>query len=236
VNATPRTPSHKQKGLTVTTTQPLGQLVANWPAHAPITLRELHETSLDETLNTLADNGATREQTQQVKALRSQLIDAIHAADRNPITGPDELKHQLANNWIRPVAHSWLTLALNEQRERVAQPRPNGGLSYLTCLTRKVPTQQDLTDRAPLPTGGRYLLIYGGSPDVLTDANTDRLAHLNANLPISDIVFWHLTKNTPPTMYSTRGGTGDRDGTPVPFPNPRHLQTLQASNNRRSER
>lgn len=151
---------------------------------------------------------------------RRDLLDAIRSHERKPVTSPEVVLDLLTHRLIRPVARKWLVYTLNERRERKLVPHPNGeDMSYQSLVSAKVPTIKKLSEELALPTGGSYLLLYGGGPQVLEDA-ADEIGALFADLPISDVLFWQLETGKPATLYSLRAGVGDRDGNTVEFPDP----------------
>jgi hypothetical protein len=195
----------------------LRELIAEWPESAPDTLTGLVAAGYDE----LKQLDVTDAQRELILGMRTQAIDAGHALERSPINCADDLVRQLSSRRIRPMARAWLIIGLDANNERIAVPRRGGGgLYWLQDAYRDLPDVDQLRSRLRLPRGGRYLIVYGGGPDVLDDPTVvERLETLAGDVPVIDVTFWHLRSGSAPALFSLRGGCGDRGGEREEFPN-----------------
>lgn len=205
----------------------LRELIPNYPAAAPRSLSELVQVEYDELKDLTGDDT----QRQMLLGLRKQVIEAIHAFERDPINCPEDLFEQLTSRRIGPLARRWLVVALDTGNCRIAVPRRNGGgLRWLQEPYAKVPDAAQLTAAMRLPRDGKYLLVYGGGPDVLGDGDVvDALVRLTGSAPVADVTFYQLRSDQPPALFSVRAGCGDRGGVRVEFPDPDTTATLQSA-------
>jgi hypothetical protein len=210
-------------------TTPLRELLPQYPPEAPQTLRELVSSDSSD-LNELDD--AVRA---VVFELRRQTIDAIHAFERDPILCPDDLVRQLTTRRIPMLAKRWMVVCLDRNGDRIAVRRAQGGgMRWLQEPYSALPTPSELASNLRLPQGGKYLLIWGGGPDVLEDAGTvAALKAIVSDLPVADITLWWLRTGQAPTLFSVRAGAGDQSGARVELDQPQ-LDTLTRAFNERS--
>lgn len=203
---------------------PLRELLPQYPEGAPETLSELVTTDTGDWEQFDA------EQRQILTELRRQTIDAIHAFERDPILCPDDLTRHLAARRIPMLAKRWMVMCLDARGDRIAVHRSRGGgMRWLQEPYSTLPTPEQLQDKLRLPQGGKYLLIWGGGPDILSDQQTvDALERLVRNLPVTDVTCWWLRSGQAPALLSVRGGIGDQNGTPVEFPDPKPETLFQA--------
>jgi hypothetical protein len=214
-------------------TKTLRELIAAWPENAPETLAGLVAAGYDE----LKQLDVTDAQRELILGVRTQAIDAAHALERSPINCADDLVRQLSSRRIRPLARAWLVVGLDANNDRIAVPRRGGGgLYWLQDAYRNIPDAEQLRTRLRLPRGGRYLIVYGGSPEVLDDpATADQLEQLVGEVPVIDVTFWHLRSGSAPALFSLRGGCGDRGGEREEFPNQKAATRLGAALNTSSD-
>lgn len=199
---------------------PLSERIVGYPTTAPQTMAELVNTDKG-FLKHL--EGATEEEIATVISFRREILDALLSLDAIAITSPEAALRALVYRHIRTTARRWMVLALNKERKRVLVPKAHdpGAQGYALCVSQAVPTPARLARELPLPEGGTYLVIYGQSPSVLAETGVaDAVARLLANAPVADVLFWHLQRGIPPTLYSLRKGQGDCGGTAVAFPDP----------------
>lgn len=211
----------------------LRELLADWPEEAPETLAGLVAAGYAE----LKELDVTDAQREMILGLRTQAIDAAHALERAPINCADDLVRQLSTRRIRPLARAWLVIGLDANNERIAVPRRGGGgLYWLQDAYRDLPDGDQLRSRLRLPRGGRYLIVYGGSPDVLEQQGVaDKLEQLVGDVAVIDVTFWHLRSGSAPALFSLRGGCGDRGGEREEFPNIKAATRLGAALNNASD-
>ena len=194
----------------------LHDLVEGWPAAAPPSLEQLCDAPLHEILGELRDTDVPQPEVDLVVQLRAQGMDLKQAADKlPPLSGPSAVLKALRNGWLKPRALRWMTYPLDERRRRVTTANSAGGARYVTHISNKVPSPDELP---PVPTGGTYLLLFGGSPAVLEIPGVpQRLRKLTGTAPVSDVVFWHLTREHPDTLFSLKFAAADRGGSVAEF-------------------
>lgn len=203
---------------------PLSALVTDWPSGAPDNGVELRRTDYDALKEDLIAAGATPEQISIVMSVRKHLIMAALSSSEPAALSVESAKAMIESNFIFPMAKKWVVYPLRRDRTRIISPRDGGGADALKVITRRVPVASELKQGAPLPEGGTYLIVYGGSPDIIGLANkknerveTD-IAQLFKNLPVADILFRLLEKGEPSALFSLRAGMGEKGGQPVEFP------------------
>lgn len=195
---------------------PLRELLPHYPQGAPETLSELVAVDASE-----LDRFAPEERS-VLAELRRQTIDAIHAFEREPILCPDDLIRQLSARRIPMLPRKWMVVCLDARGDRIAVRRSQGGgMRWLQEPYSTLPTPEQLADRLRLPKGGKYLLIWGGGPDILHDPETEAaLVRIVEDLPVADVTCWWLRTGQAPTLLSVKGAGGDQNGVPVEFPEP----------------
>lgn len=209
--------------------------VCNYPQCAPQTALDLLQLEFDE----LAGLECSEVERQAVAELRRDLIDAAHAWARSPITGPSVVAEMISGRHplLRPLNGRWLSYVLDRERDRVLVPKSGGqgGYKYLVVVTAAAPTAAELRRWGPLPTGGTYLLLYGGGPEVLAVNNTAAaLWQLQQEVPVADVCFATKRASTeqqsaaPSALFSLRKGAGDCAGEPIAFPDEALLKEAQA--------
>lgn len=205
--------------------QPLSVLLAGvWPQAAPQTLAELQAEPFAELKARLRDAGVDEPGVQTVLALRRHSVDALRADSKITLSRPDLVRDLLTRKLVTTRADHWAVYPLNADRTRVLVPHAGGGMHYLVHFSRRLPTAKELADKAPLPKDGTYLLIWGGSAEVLAVAGVaDALAGLRSTVPVADVVCWHLEAARPPAFYSVAVGCGVRDDMSSGAPRPRRL-------------
>lgn len=142
------------------------------------------------------------------RVLTPVLTDDAHAAIAAAalLGTPDTLSRRLKRVLAEPGMYRWV---------------------YASFFGRALPDAETLAETCPLPTAGTYLVLYGGSPEVL-DTVADELEALCAALPVADVMFRHLTPNSAPAFYSLGCGRGEQAGAEIPFPNPTIAAQLRA--------
>ena len=197
---------------------PLCERIVGYPAGAPQTTAELVATEYEH----LRKLDATAEEIEVVVDFRREVLETLRGMERTALTSPEVVLKELSNRRIRPFARRWLVYALDKERRRRIAP---GGGGYAYHLGRNVPTAAQLREKLPLPENGTYLVIYGQAPDILSeDGVADEVARLLGEVPVADVLFWHLVTGEPGALYSLRRGQGDRGGQAVAFPDGEALQ------------
>jgi len=211
---------------------PIGSLserILHYPVSAPQDSITLINTEVD----VLRQMELASHELQAVLNHRRDVLDTIFSYERKPITSAEVVLEMLSAKrpLLKPLARKWLFYPLTERRERKLVAHKEGeGMGYQSVLSRKVPTAERLEREAPLPKGGTYLGIYGGSPSILSVSTVaDEIAELRKQLPVADVVFWHLETGQPPALYSLAKGQGDRGGKVVSFPSSTHLEKARST-------
>lgn len=123
--------------------------------------------------------------------------------------------------WLIPgVSKQAVNSALNAEDEKSARMalRRHGSVAYHWSMERTlyIPDAHSISELLPLPEGGKYLLIYSGSPLIVTkDTFRKAFKDLAANVPVSDLLVWHTDGDGESTLWSTRGRMGHRTGTDI---------------------
>jgi hypothetical protein len=210
--------------------RPLSERVTQYPVSAPQDEISLINTDVEAILAL----GLNDEQAEVVLEHRRAVLDAIRSYERRPITSAEVVLEMLSGKYrlLQPLAGRWLTYVLNDRRERKLVPHPSrdGDMTYQNVVTRKVPTATQLRTAAPVPRGGVYLMLWGGSPDILSKWTVaDEIAALRREVPVADVLFWHLETGRPGALYSLVKGQGDRGGELVDFPDPEALERARTT-------
>lgn len=177
--------------------------------------------------------------------LRGQAVEVRRSSEAHYIRSPKDALKLLKNGYVlHPWSGKWNAYALSENRQVIRVPHARGGTTPLRKVTPIIPKAADLPT---LPRGasrdGRstkspaWLVIYGGTPDVMTKPGVARgLASLQARSPVADVLFFDGDKRSgrPPTLWSVKAGhgiqvNGDPDGLEVSFPDPQALSEARSS-------
>lgn len=162
----------------------------------------------------------------RLRLLASQWLVVPLAADRRRVLGPVLTDDAVAG--IATAATAGPDGLARRVRKLLAEPGAYRW-AYQSLLSRSVPDPEELATTCPLPTGGTYVVLYGGSPEVLDEHDTaTELEALLRSHPVSDVVFRHLTSNAAPALYSLGCGRGEQAGTAIPFPNQDLVVRLRA--------
>lgn len=226
---------------------PLGELVVGYPADAPQNFVGVWQADLDQLPP--AAREVRRHLVDFRNAIEQQPIRS--AADMADLLESGRLR-PLANCWLvislgedrrrvlAPVitedglgavidaARSEQTDTTRAVRRALAQAA-SFRWAWQSHVSRRVPLAADLDAALPLPRGGRYVLVFGGSPDLLAhDGVTEALERLLGHAPVSDIVFWALNQGAAPTCFSVGENRGQQGGRLVEFLNHNNPTRLRA--------
>lgn len=214
--------------MATTELTPFSELIPGWPEHAP---RDGIDLILleDDALRALGLDGDELELVTKVR--RHLRMAALSRGSSTQLSNANAVVAALDSGDLRVYQGHWLLIVLDKHRRRVFAPqRKEPGTSRAVVQVSKwVP---DDPSRLPgLPEGGTYLVLWGGSVEVLAIPDVrERLRQLAAVCPISDVVFRRRGKAlagsgedapvqySAPTTWSLREGIGVRAGEPVPFP------------------
>lgn len=206
----------------------LAQAIASfgpYPEDHPQTLRALLDADPDTISHPLA------------WFLRSQAVEVKRSSEQHYVNSPHDAFRLLRNGYVlHPWTGKWVAYALTGSRTVLHVPHPRGGVTPLRVRTPIIPKVDDLprlpkgtAEARRLPT---WLVIYGGTPDVMSKPGVARgLATLRRRAPVADVLFFHKDPDNgiPPTLWSLQAGVGMREsgnanGTQVPFPDPAALE------------
>jgi hypothetical protein len=119
--------------------------------------------------------------------------------------------------WLIPrVATSALSEALSagSRQDARASLRRKGAVMFHWSIERThlVPDPSDAAGLLPLPDGGKYLVVYQGSPQIVTKPRfRDALTTLASSTAVCDLLVWD-TSEQPSTLWSLRGHLGHAAG------------------------
>jgi len=174
----------------------LGDLVTNWEETDPKTLIDLLNAPY-ETLSSAA------------QALRKQAVDLVHSFERQPIYTAKDVLALLEKHHLPARKDKWVSIVLNKDKERVyVKTKRAMRLSHVTSVV--FPSLANLENNAPLPEGGSYLIIYGGSVTDLAKY-TSEFDKLRKHVNITDVLVWQYD-NDGASFFSVRAGTGKING------------------------
>lgn len=191
----------------------LHDLIPGWPADGPSDLSEVLFLT-DEAISELGD----RRETESVRQLRTQVRRAALSWGRSAqLSSPEQVERCLTNGDLRLISRRWLTLALDRNRRRSFVAFSADSARTVEKLSKWVPDPDKLPT---LPADGTYLILFGGSPDILEiDDVRERLRLLQKEVPVADVLFRHLEPGRS-TLYSLRQGFGVRNNNRLDFPDP----------------
>ena len=191
----------------------LRDIVAGWPQQAPGDGSELMLCDNEE----LESRGLTGPDLELVKGLRAQFRRAAMSWSRSTMLGTaQQVEDALASGDLRLLSKRWVTLALDGKRRRTFVPFSGDSARTVEKITRIVPEADWLP---ALPENGIYLVLWGGSPDVLEIPDVrERLTKLTGQVPVADVLFRHLEKGPKSTLYSLREGFGVCNRQRIEFP------------------
>lgn len=184
-----------------------------WSPEAPSDLASLQFCN-DEALEHVLAEG----DFELARQLRTQTRRAALAWGRSAqLSSPEAIERALAEGDLSLISKRWLTLSLDQNRRRSFVAFSADSSRTVEKLSRKVPDAEQLPQ---LPSNGVYLVLYGGSPEVLEIPEVrERLIQLQADVPVADVLFRHLEAGPKSTLYSLRQGFGSHNRQLVDFPN-----------------
>ena len=185
-------------------------LYGPYPSDYPQTLAELKEANPETITHKLA------------KYLRAEAVDVSNRSEAHYINGPKDVLTLLRSGY---VLHTWdrhwrsYYLDSDRQPELVAKVNKDGTVknrAYNVVTTELLPKLDDIPKlaKSAKQTGVQpgWLVIYGGTPDVLTKPGVDKgLEKLVKNRHIFDICFWQAgdpVNDKQPTLWSIKATSG----------------------------
>lgn len=199
----------------------LSELIPAWPDTAPQSLAELVFAD-----NDVLDGIAVDE---HVRELVLQLRGHVRAAARQrgqsaQLWGPEAVQAAFADGDLVLVNRRWLTLALDRHRRRTFVAYSSDSARTVSKVSRFVPDADDLPT---LPEDGAYLVLWGGTPDVLEIEDVRvRLQDMQRRAPIVDVLFRKRDRRES-TLWSLRQGFGCRGFERIEFPNEQLMKEVR---------
>ena len=190
----------------------LGDIIEGWPSEVGDSLEELALIPKD-TFEAIVAS-LEPDLAYLVKHLRYQARDLIHSNDGEaPIGTPVAVAASLRDGRLRPKPNWWTAYPLDKRHRRVAARYKSRGSRYAVLLRQKFPTNDELIKDLEAANG--YLVVWGGTPDVLAIKGVaERITAFTA-APLVDVVFWEASTLT---LHSLRFGLGESPSGRVDFP------------------
>lgn len=196
--------------------QTLQELLAPaWGPEQPKTLVDLVHVDYD-TLDETA------------RALRKQAMLLVHSFEREPLINARSAREALERHHLPCRRDRWNTIVLDEKRERVYDRVEGARMRMRTATSERFPTMVKLNEKAPLPEGGQYLIVYGGGVEALDEDALAAYRKLKSMAPVADVLLWENQGDTA-TFWSVRTGRGSRGSEHIEFPNQDNLRRWQDS-------
>lgn len=182
-----------------------------WEAHQPARLTDLMNADYD----SLDD---------KARGLRALAVQLVHSFERQPVHTAGEARTMLENHHLPVRKAKWCAVALDSACERNYVRAEKGAMRLNHAVSTRFFSADKLKQRAPLPEGGKYLIIYGGSPETLSqDGVAQEIANLRQELTIADVIFWDVSEDAA-VFYSVGAGVGQRGRDLLDFPDPEALE------------
>ena len=185
----------------------------NWENDQPKNLVDLVQADYDD----LDENART---------LRRLAMELVHSFERAPVLTARVALDLLERHHLPVRKGRWIAVALDGKRERIYTAREGTGMRLLHTVSTRFPRAQTLKEKAPIPVDGRYLLIYGGGTDGLSDENFDSYRHLRKEVDVADVICWEQREDSA-TFWSVKTGHGRQGGSILEFPDTTTLRRWQ---------
>ena len=182
--------------LSVTFYSKLSEVFPDYPEHLPQTLTALRE----------ADPEALAS-CPQALLLRGQMSDLLEVHASHTIHSPWDALELLSRGYVlHPFERKWRAYLLDEHRRPVLS-NVSGSSRYTSLVSPIIFKPEAFRG---IKHGYRWLVVYGGSPDILSKPGVSQgLATClrDASAAVSDVLFYDRAA-TPVVLYSARAGTG----------------------------
>jgi hypothetical protein len=183
----------------------------NWEENLPNTLVELVKADYD----TLPKNA---------RDLRALAMLMVHAFERKPVHTAKAALELLEAHHLSAPKGKWNIVALGADRERTYERIAGTNLRLVHFVSTTMPDAKLLSKKAPIPDGGTYLILRGGSPDIMSDTETLKAyRQLKKALPVADIILWE-DQGDSATFWSIGAGVGQCGTSVMNFPDQELLQ------------
>lgn len=189
----------------------LGDIIEGWPSEVGDSLEELAlipKEAFQAVLDSLDPDIANL-----VKHLRWQARDLVYSNEGEaPLGTPAAVAAALRDGKLRPRSNWWIEYPLDARHRRIAARHKSSGSRYVVHVRPKFPTNEQIPT---IEATNGYLVIWGGSPDVLAIKGVpERIAAFTA-APLVDVMFWEQSTQT---LHSLRFGLGESPSGRVDFP------------------
>jgi hypothetical protein len=142
--------------------QALSEILDGWPTQFGDTLAELADMPNDQ-FKAEVDK-LDKATANVVWVFRKQVLDIARRNEREiALAGYPFTDAALRNGAVSPKNGRWTIYAIDDQHRRVPSPKRQGKSRFQLDITNKFPTPDEAP---PTITGGSFLVIWGGSPDV----------------------------------------------------------------------
>jgi hypothetical protein len=183
-----------------------------WGATMPSTMVELVNADYD-SLDPLA------------RDLRALAMQMVHAFERKPIHTARAAMELLEAHHLSAPKGKWNIVALGVDRERIYERAAGTNLRLVHLVSSTLPDAKTLTRKAPVPEGGTYLIIRGGSPAVLEDETSlQSYRNLKQSVSVADVILWDDQSDVA-NFWSIGAGAGQRGSVVISFPDQDLLET-----------
>jgi hypothetical protein len=185
----------------------------NWENDQPKNLVDLVQADYDD-----LDESA--------RTLRKLAMELVHSFERAPILTARVALDLLERHHLPVRKGRWISVALDGKRERIYTAREGTGMRLLHAVSTRFPRSETLKEKAPIPVDGRYLLIYGGGTDALTEENLEAYRLLRKEAEVADVILWEQSDDSA-TFWSLKTGYGRRGSSITEFPETETLRRWQ---------
>lgn len=160
----------------------LQKIIPNWSEESPSTLIELFNADY----NTLSETE---------KELRALAVELVQLQERTPISTASVAKDLLERKHLTSRNGYWTFIALNEKKDRY-YIRWKDGYRLVNYQSKTLPDIETLRKNAPLPENGSYILIFGGSPEILNqEKELNSWKKIVSEFTLSDLIIWENSEN-----------------------------------------
>lgn len=182
-----------------------------WGTHQPARLTDLMNAEYDSL-------------DEKARGLRALAVQLVHSFERQPVHTASDARSMLENHHLPARKNKWCAVALDSACERNYVRAEKGAMRLNHTVSTSFFSADKLNQKAPLPEGGKYLIIFGGSPSALSENDVaQELSDLRKELTIADVIFWDVSEDSA-VFYSVGAGVGQRGRELLEFPDPDALE------------
>lgn len=165
---------------------------------------------------------------ERAKAIRGHAVELVHSFERQPVLNARLAREALERHHLPCRKGLWNTIVLDEKRERIYDRASGTRMRMRHATSKSFPDIARLTEKAPLPENGQYLIIYGGGIDALDERSLRAYRRLKNEAVVADVLLWETTDDTA-TFWSVRTGCGSQGSARIEFPDNENLRRWQES-------